>query len=424
MALHKLDRLFRFSVPLLHRPRIEVIRAFYCPNRMMAEAILTPSGLADLVRATLDGNILRMRFDKKMPHSILRSKYTVALIGQILTNPDWNERWKQVWHNRPSNNDAGCTVPLTCEPPHLAGSRWTTLGYSSGTLSFVLRIVRTESSTSFPFTKIWFSHPNSVKHGEFHVGSSKGGHSSSPSNREVQIPREPTSPTAITQPVMLGTDISQHFNVSNMEVHELGMKPRSGIGKNGAQENVTRYRKVGKSESREVSFYEEGGQGFLPAGEFTPFRGLEESSVPDSMLPFFRAIDGMTFQRGYDVGFIIERIPKESPISRTLDEADRLYAVVAIHSMNRKVYILEVDGRDGHSMSTLLYAQFHAPKAPLQTAVRLLNESITPQGAWDRASITALMENHYVLARHRRSDSWAWGQRLARKVNRLLTRID
>lgn len=405
-------------------PCIEVIRAFYCPNRVMAEAILTPSGLTHLVRAGLDGDILRMRFDQSIPHSILRSKYIVALIGQILTNNEWNEHWNQVWHSRPKITATERPVPLACEPPVLAGSRWTVLGYSLGHLSFVPQIIGTKSSTSLPFTKIWFSHPNSMKRGELDIGASKGIQPASNLNYDVQVHREPTNPVRVTQPVIIGTDVSQHFNMANTEIREIGVKPSLSITKESVGPSAIKHRQTVKRESKVLSFYEEGSKGNTPAGEFTPLVSVDETSLPDSMLSFFRAIEEMQIQKGYDVGFVIKQIPEESPISHTLDQVKRLYALVEIYAMNMNAYILEVDGQDGHSMSTLLYAHYHTANDPLWISERLFNEFVTTQGTWDRARITGFMGNHYLFARHRGTDAWSWGQRLAGKVNRLLVGVN
>ncbi len=399
-------------------PCLEVIRSFFCPNRIFAEAILTPEGLVGLVKTHVTGTVLDMRYSDRVPYSLMRAKYLVALTAQILYQESWNESWRQVWHGwkrRGNGNPNGEYAPLFCEPPALAGAKWNVLARKHGNVTFIYRILGTESFTEFPFTEILYSHPNSKIPDKLDFGGPTHVITRVRPNEAVAR-RDLNAPTKPTQPTLVGVETANHLDLSNTKIKEIGIKARMNSGNSGPI--VTEV--VSTSGPQPVSFYEEAGTGTIRAGEFIPLPEISTLQLTSSMRPFFRAIEHIKFFEGFSIGYVIAKVPSSSAISGVLGGDCRLYVLVEVRWRQYASYILEIDGPDGHSMSTVIFSTKNHPMAPSAVARTLLNNHVTPQGAWNCHSIESYINGQVSFARHRGSDASAWGERLGVKARHVM----
>ncbi len=86
------------------------------------------------------------------------------------------------------------------------------------------------------------------------------------------------------------------------------------------------------------------------------------------------------FFEGFSVGYVIAKVPSSSAISSVLGGDCRLYVLVEVRWRQYTSYILEIDGPDGHSMSTVIFLAKNWPKTPSTLARTLLSNYVTPQG--------------------------------------------
>jgi hypothetical protein len=77
-------------------PCIEIVRCFLTPNIMMANALLTPYGLNDIVTSSSFGEHVSLRFDNMVPKKIIDDSF-VKYIAWLQTNESASEAWNSIY---------------------------------------------------------------------------------------------------------------------------------------------------------------------------------------------------------------------------------------------------------------------------------------------------------------------------------------
>lgn len=393
-------------------PTLEIIRAFFCPNKLMAESVLQPDGLSNIVSTGLYEGQLTMKFDPRTPYHAVRPKYIVALIAKILFDEDWYESWKRVWHQRRGLDEV--VVPLTCAPPILQGTEWRVEGLVYDRTVLVKRIVSTSSISRLPFRTIQYSHPNSRDTRNIVLGGQERFVTRGKID-ELTAVTTPNIPTTLTQPMMVPVKASEHKDASNLIIAEQGAKPTLRASEKG-NKAINRQETVLVS-PKEVSFFQEAGKGKVTSGEFHPLTDFSQKHIPPSMLSFFQAINSMQLLYGLECSYFIKDTPVDSPVALLAIGSTRVYGLVSVGLRDQCAYILEVDGSDGHSMSTLIFLD--SMNSPKLSATTLLEKYVTVHGVWDRPGVEKFLRGMVRWSRHR-EDTRSWGGRLALKAIALM----
>lgn len=79
-------------------PCIEIIRSFFTPNTILANALLKPNGLDFIVQPTFNSNVLRLEFDESIPSHIINDSF-VMFIAWLVSNKKAKEAWNSILLN-------------------------------------------------------------------------------------------------------------------------------------------------------------------------------------------------------------------------------------------------------------------------------------------------------------------------------------
>ena len=141
-----------------HIPHIELIRAFFCLNKSLCNAILRPNGFARLLNRVEinDGEIL-LEFSREFPASSLNNQ-VVTHIAWILSDPLVRSLYDSVWFNIITSERKREGVPLSIDTPNLTGIELNYRGLQKEEEVLLLEIL---SLNNLPInvTRVIYSHP-------------------------------------------------------------------------------------------------------------------------------------------------------------------------------------------------------------------------------------------------------------------------
>lgn len=391
-------------------PCLEVIRAYFAPNRMMTSELLGPDLFSEVCSASLADGQASLQFTERVSTAAL-SPDVVLRMALVLFDREFQAAWRSVWIS--VNPQGGADIrkeepahPLIVDPPCLPGSSWTVRCLRFGQITLVLEIEKFKPAVSLPFTAVSYEHPR------FHVyeGGKKlgGGTLTLEDPEETVVSSEPKPPKGLTSPYAVQIGITTADLSRAIEVIKI-REPVAAGALDGDSPIGSRLRKESVS-TKDGTLYEEAGTGELPSVEFVPFAAL--SQVTANFRNFFKAlhlIQGETlafFEGAAPEGCCLPCLPKTSGNPRP-------YVLVCVSGAGRKFFLLEVDGSDGHGISTLVFARPRESPASQQSAEHLLKKGTAGSGHWDRDRLRALLGvGKFELLRHTRSSADAWAYRL------------
>ncbi|EKD40659.1 MAG: hypothetical protein ACD_74C00271G0003 [uncultured bacterium] len=168
--------------------------------------------------------------------------------------------------------------------------------------------------------------------------------------------------------------------------------------------------------TKDGTLYEEAGCGELPSVEFAPFK-----SVNDVSWGFRKLFKALSYIKGASLSFFEGEAPEGCCLPKVpkISGNPRPYVLVGISFSSRRFFLVEVDGRDDHGISTLL---FMVPKGKSFIAFteNMLKKCIAGGGHWDREELGTLFNGgKYEFVKHTKSSPENWGTRLWKAGRRL-----
>jgi hypothetical protein len=170
--------------------------------------------------------------------------------------------------------------------------------------------------------------------------------------------------------------------------------------------------------TKDGTLYEEAGCGELPSVEFAPFKSVNDVSWGFrklfKALPYIKGASLSFFEGEAPEGCCLPKVPKISGNPRP-------YVLVGISFPSRRFFLVEVDGRDDHGISTLLFMMPRVGSVTVTAfAENMLKECIAGGGHWDKEELRTLFKRgKYELVKHTKSSAENWGMRLWKAGRRL-----
>ncbi len=394
-------------------PCLEVIRAYFALNRMMTAELLGPDLFTDVCTSTLTDGHAHMKFSERVAIASLSTE-VVKRMALVLFDGEFRAAWKKVWASASADNGAIMQYahPLHAEPPAIPGSVWVVRGMKIENTILVLEIKQFSSAVRLPFSTLSYEHPGFRIYEGGKKGSGGGRTKEDP--EEAAINPEPKSPKEITSPYAVRVDFTTADFAQRIEV----VKVRERVNENGQGEDHPGGGgvRIEHVSTKDGTLYEEAGCGELPSVEFTPFE-----SVSDVSWGFRKLFKALPYIKGASLSFFEGEAPEGCCLPKVpkISGSPRPYILVGVSFSNRRFFIVEVDGRDDHGISTLL---FMAPKGKSFIAFteNMLRKCIAGGGHWDREELGTLFNGgKYELVKHTKSSPENWGLRLWKAGRRL-----
>lgn len=390
-------------------PCLEVIRAYFALNRMMACELLRPDSFSDICAATLENREAHLDFSSHAAAASI-SPEVLKRMALILFERNFESSWKKVWGSISQPGNGRSSQVLQTEPPALAGSVWDVVSVGYGQTILVLQIRQFTPAVSLPFTSVSYSHPSFRKY----IGErSSGGEEGKPRTVEVvewvEIPPGPASPGGLPMPqtVQIG------FTTANLPEPVELVKIQETIQRDPGNEDEPKWGGGEVIQERvpvkEGTLNDEGGCGELPSVEFRHFESMDD--VSPGFHKLFKALNHIdraciSFLEGSaPEGCGLPKLPKGSEIPRP-------HVFVCVSVPGKRFFLVEVDVSDGHSMSTLVFTvrEDHAVRV---LGEKVLKEGIAAGGHWDRQELGNLLGGRrFELVKHTKSSPENWGGRI------------
>ncbi|MBU2619398.1 MAG: hypothetical protein KKE83_06895 [Proteobacteria bacterium] len=399
-------------------PCLEVIRAYFAPNRMMAAELLGPDLFTDICTSSLTDGQAHLKFSERVAIASLSTE-VIKRMAVVLFDGEFRAAWKKVWVSASNGGgenmrDGGYAHPLHAEPPAIPGSSWVVRGMKIEKTILVLEIKQFSSAVRLPFSTLTCEHPGFRIYEGGKKGNGRGRTKEDP--EEAAINPEPKSPKGITAPYAVRLDFTTADFAQRIEV----VKVQERVNENGQGEDRSGGGgvRIEHVSTKDGTLYEEAGCGELPSVEFAPFKS--ESDVSWGFRKLFKAL---SYIKGASLSFCEGKAPEGCCLPKIpkISGSPRQYVLVGFSFSNRRFFIVEVDGRDDHGISTLLFTM---PRRGSITATafteNLLKKCIAGGGHWDKGELRTLFSGgKYELVKHTKSSSENWGMRLWRAGRRL-----
>lgn len=390
-------------------PCLEVIRAYFALNRMMTAELLGPDLFTDICTSTITDGQAHLKFSERVAITSL-SNEVVKRMALVLFNGEFRAAWKKVWAS--ASNGGGedmrkgePTHPLHVEPPAIPGSVWEARGMKINGIILVLEIKRFSLAVRLPFFTLSYEHPGFRIYEGGKQGTGGGRTKEDP--EEAAINPDPKSPKKMRSPYAVRIDFTTADFVHPIET----VKHQEIIKENGLGED----RRGGggvcvdRVPSRDGTLYEEAGSGEIPSVEFAPVESLTDiSSNFQSLFTALSYIKGARLslcERETPIGCCLPKVPK-------ISGSPRPYVLVSVSFSSQHFFLVEVDGRDDHGISTLLF-MMPSGESVIAFTETMLRKGIAGGGHWDTEKLRALFNgSKYGLVKHTKGTPENWGIRL------------
>lgn len=397
-----------------HIPQVELIRALYVKNKLLANAMLRPNGLEYMLfKQYIFKYNARLDFSNEVPKSLMSNDF-VQHFAWIYTNKDIKNSFESIQTNvyiSALSSSFSYGQSLEFIVPNLLNSQWTYRGINYGTEILILELMGF-SGAELHLKKIRYSHP-SIKKRIYTNKPKKKLASSKKTDRNYEIdinskntPKENTNQSIVEQEA---TQIM--FN------------------ENPIIKSIAKYK---QTINQNDEYIHRNG----PGGVITVTAGIDESIIGGNIQP----IDFKTFEiikdiNGYGLDDFIEMIRKLKRMHPTLTISMSLVNIPSgrkfsllpdgrirtclIAKINRlgtmPKYILEVAKPDNISLSTLILSSKNNKIEEDEITINLILKLLVLNGGhWDKK---ALKHINYVLLKHTDNDARHWASRILITVN-------
>jgi hypothetical protein len=397
-----------------HIPHVELMRAFYVKNKIIANAMLRPNGIEYFLdKHSINGNFVSFEFSKGIPASLLSDDF-VQHFTWLYTSKEIRQSFESIQTNVYANamtHGLSGGQPLEMTIPSILNSQWTYRGKRIEKEIFIFELLGF-TGIELPVDQIEYSHP-SIKNRVYRVVAKKKQISKIDRDQKYEIEGEKPNDTK--------EDTNQQ--IVDQESTQMIFQRLP---------NIKRIAKYDQEINQGDTYFSKTGRG----GAITRIASVDDSILGGSIQPIdFKTLEISFEQNGfgledfYEMIKLLENLNSEAVISMTLvnlplgrtyswlsDGRRRACAVVRIDRPGRlPLYILEVARPDNRSLSTLIL-QTNTSKDRLDEEEQMyaILKGVTFNGGnWRKDQLNKV--NHVKL-KHTSKTSNDWAYRVNEKL--------
>jgi hypothetical protein len=407
-------------------PCIEITRAFLAPNRFLANAIINPAGIYNLVRNVKRTNDhLYLNLTKEIPKSYIDNRIINHMIW-LLTNSKAQETWHGVYQSfysraalrKPTNpvlamhsdNLLNVNIPLT------SPSAWKAYVIESDDTILVLNILEA-SGLEHSYKSVLVEHEG--------TGIIKGFKNA----KNIETKYQTNSQNKTLDDSLESSFPSNEKDYEDVEATKLIFSNRPFIqwrsDKKYNREFIKKYANEQKNAARDevVSTAETSARGKKRQIEFKPpqieFMNTDVGGLED----FLKTIEYLNQVLHVPVADIrIGELPGDKGVTFVAEGIRRKYAVVKVYANSGAEFlILEIGRPDGYSCSTLFIRTKGFDNFDDETidiaVVDALVLFIQNNGAWNKDLMKDSQQYTYNFLKHMKQDTEnSWSHKMKNKM--------
>ncbi|MFZ5643055.1 MAG: hypothetical protein ACOY46_05660 [Bacillota bacterium] len=407
-------------------PCVELVRAFFASNKMLANLVLVPHGL-DLIidNAAVSDAKVYMGFNEMVPKSVLDEKMLVLLVWlNWVVKDSWDNVYNNLFREAVRNNPGDPLaelrngISIKIRPPVFQNTRWTYRGISEGNNILILELLGADG-LSIPFRRINYSHPLIIDRKTLDV-----------SKRRKIKEEDPESDHTLD-----GQDKSVKQNSSQEKI----ALPAMGLGFNRLPK--VRAMPLAKSGRGVSVVFKTGKKGKTVIKEKKSIVGLDESVTGGEIKPiefdsldvvqgytgqgleeFYKAVEYIAETvKGASMSMGIINLPLGKKFSFCPEGPRRVCAVLFIKLPGSSpCWVLEVSRPDSWSVSTLLIKPMMdiSPQTMEKIINGLLQSLVFKGGHWDVNDLSKYKSVMFEKMKHVKfQPPVRWGIRLLSKLS-------
>jgi hypothetical protein len=396
-------------------PYIELLRALFARNKVLANALLRPSELELMLDdCQIYNRRIELVFSKQIPASIISSDFVQHYLWIYLL-PEIKNSFESVQSSTYANAvklnrtlESGQAIDFIV--PELLGSNWTFRGNRFGQHVLIYELI-SFSANELPVDTIYYSHP-SIKRYLYsnnprckHISYPKKNHTYDIDNNNGNQAKEDTN-----QPVV------------ESEVNQMIFENKPEIIR------VAKYEQQINTGKKYVQHKGRGGAVFTDASVDEPITAGNIQPVEFKTLDVTNKRSGFGLEDFYKMIRQLERMYPELELSMNLvnlplgrkfswlpDGRRRICALVRVGRAGRISYILEVARPDQRFLSTLILKLNKAVNRKHEEVIlyELLYDLVFNSGNWPKES---LKKYSYKTVRHSNTEPRYWAERIYSKI--------
>lgn len=397
-----------------HVPQVEVIRALFTPNTILANALLRPNGLDLLVNQSYsmnDGYTAYIDFADEIPSSIMSNDFA-RYFGWLYLNKSIKKSFESVQSNLYSesiNHKSYYGYPLQLEISSTDITTVATRGIKKGDEVLILEILGTDNANP-PFYELQCTHKSIKKYiytdkpkkqriskqekDTDYILNEKNGEQSREDTHQPAIDLEPI------QIAFRHSTVVTRIPKNEQKVNQ-GNDYISNIGRGGGVKTQI----VGVDES-------------LFGGKITPieFKSMEiaDTFINCGLDSFITTIQYLsTKYTHWNVAVNLVFLPLGRKFSYLSDGRRRICAIVKVTTNGKTSFIVEVAVPDNYSLSTLIIPSTDNLFNDETFIKKLLKNLIFKSGSWS----TEFLNNYiHFRVKHTSTNPKIWGAKLFKYI--------
>ena len=422
--------MFRVKQTVYYIPCLELARAFLASSKTLANQLIKPHGLDSLIEEeNLQGDILSIHLSGIIPRTLVNDR-TVAHLIWLYYEETARECWESIYREifaeaiqlSPAKPALGLStaIPLSIRPPVSGPCKLQFRGVFYNQFCLILEILKSNSYTNFPFSKVVYTHP-SLKKQDSDTGTTR------PRRTVPKEEHEPLELDATSRPArsesyqsLVDTDVTaMGFSHLPSFIRETVDSTVSESSIPATTNNTNIYVRSGESIVSTIEPYY-GGE--VRPVEFVGFHLIPSENINglEEFLTAVRHIISNYSQPG--VRCSVVEIPGDRSFCHLPDGSRRNCAVVEIIQDGiMPSFILEVARPDSWLISTLLI-QLHAARDTARSIEKeiadLLEDTVKRDGHWNVERLEQSPTFKAVRLKHIYEQSpWTWSQRILGRLS-------
>lgn len=407
---------------------LEIIRAYFARNKLLAYAMLKPNGLDLLIdKFNVIGTKVSVELSRLIPKNLLNDRSILHLlwlhsskIGRTSWDAVYNNLLKQAISRRYSNVRQAFQqgLPLLASPPDNVDGKWVIRGVTKGQSTLIMEILYIDG-LRLDYTEIEYAHPmlrkkQKVKLPRKIVRSREQGHLKDYElDEQHRLPKSQGNEESIEAPLPgLGFIDPPELRQSPSLVQNInsGLGGFNTEGSGGAREK----------RQEDVSFEDPVSGGEIAPGEFKN-RDVVSGLDKNGFAEFSKVVEYIQKALPHArISSDIIDIPLGKKFSLCSDGARRKCACVYIdQSQLTKTCILEVLRSDEWDVSTMIIQPKNQTnlRELENCALSLIHQLMANGGHWHNNGLKKISANYKIdKLKHKRGDTKEqWGNRILKK---------
>lgn len=421
--------MFRAKQTVFYIPCLELARAFLAPSKTLANQLMKPHGLDSLIEEEqLQGDALSIHLSGIVPRSLVNDR-TVAHIIWLYYEETARECWESIYREifseaiqiSPVQPTTGLSkgIPVSIKPPVRGHCELRFRGIFYKHFCLILEILKADTSTNFPFSKVVYTHPSLKEKGS---GTGSKTPRTIPLEEQDQLDLDATSRPAKNESYqsLIETDITA-MGFSNLPSFARETQEASS-SESSIPVVIDSSRIYVKSGERIVSTNEPYYGGEVRPIEFVGLH-LQPSENINGLEEFLTAIRHIVTNYSQPtIRCSVVEIPGDRAFCHLPDGSRRNCAVVEIIQNGiMPSYILEVARPDQWFISTL-FIKVNTVRDIARLIEKeiadLLEETVKRDGHWNVERLEQSPTFKVIRLKHIYEQSpWTWSQRMLARLS-------